>query len=105
MESLASLLAKGAVVCHSVIIGELACAGLTNRAEIIELLKGLPAAPEISHDEALLFMELRGLVGAGLGYGDVHLLASALISKAALWTLNPRLDKVAETMGIAWRPI
>lgn len=101
---LGTLLAEGDATCHSLIIGELACADLTNRTEILELLRGLPAAPEISHDEALLFTELRGLAGLGLRYAEVQLLASALISKATLWTLNPGLEKVAETMGIAWRP-
>jgi predicted nucleic acid-binding protein len=103
-ERLAPLLAQGEVVCHASIIGELACADLNDRAEILELLKGLPSAPEISHDEALLFMELRALAGAGLGYADVHLLASAVISKASIWTLNPGLRAAAAAMGIAWAP-
>ncbi len=103
-DRLAPLLARGEVVCHASIIGELACADLRNRTEILELLKGLPAAPEVSHDEALLFIELRTLAGLGLGYADVHLLASAVISKASLWTLSPGLKNVAEAMGIAWEP-
>ena len=103
-ERLSSLLAQGAVVCHPVIIAELACADLVNRAEILELLKSIPAAPEISHDEALLFIELRGLMGLGLGYTDANLLASAVISKALLWTLNPALASAAGKMGIAWTP-
>ncbi len=103
-EGLVPLLARGEVVCHASVIGELACVDLKNRSEILELLKGLTTAPEISHDEALLFMELRALAGLGLGYAQVHLLASAVISKASLWTLNTELRSAAEAMGIGWQP-
>jgi len=37
---------------------------------------------------------------AGLGWIDVHLLASAALSRAALWTLDRRLRERARNLGI-----
>lgn len=38
-------------------------------------------------------------MGRGIGYIDVHLLASAVLSEATLWTNDKRLATVAEEMG------
>ena len=41
-------------------------------------------------------------MGRGLGYIDVHLLASALLAPPArLWTLDRRLARVAAELGVA----
>jgi predicted nucleic acid-binding protein len=41
-------------------------------------------------------------MGWGIGYVDVHLLASALLSGTALWTRDKRLAAVATDLGIAF---
>jgi hypothetical protein len=44
-------------------------------------------------DEALGFIDARSLHGKGIGYVDVHLLASvALTAGSRLWTRDKRLD-------------
>lgn len=40
-------------------------------------------------------------MGKGLGYIDVHLLTSALISNAAFWTTDKRLAAVAFQLRLA----
>ena len=35
-------------------------------------------------------------MGKGLGYIDIHLLASTMLSDAQLWTLDKRLNNIAE---------
>jgi len=40
------------------------------------------------------------LMGKGLGYIDVHLLASALLTNIPLWTLDKRLSSVSTKLGI-----
>jgi len=40
------------------------------------------------------------LMGKGLGYVDVHLLASAVLSNVFLWTKDKTLDKAAAGVGI-----
>jgi len=91
---------RGAV-CHPFIIGELACGTLRNRAEILALLGELPAAGVATHDETLVFLETRRLMGTGLGYVDLHLLAAAAMDRTPLWTLDRRLAAAAGRLGIA----
>jgi len=101
--TLAELLEQGEVACHPFIIGELACGGIKNRHEIIGLLNDLPATVLIDHDEIMEFVEYRKLMNRGIGYVDVHLLASALISDTLLWTLDKALRKVGSELSIAFQ--
>lgn len=43
----------------------------------------------------LRFIENYRLVGKGLGYVDMHLLASVLLTRVTFWTLVKKLNKVA----------
>lgn len=97
---LKTLLEEGEVLCHPFVIGELACGNLKNRAEILSLLEALPQAKVAGHDEVMELIEIHHLSGTGLGYVDVHLLASALLSKATLWTTDKGLSLAAKKMGI-----
>lgn len=99
-----SLLMKGQVVCHPFIIGDLACGNLKNRDEILSLLEALPAAIPATHEEVLRFIDTKKLMGIGLDYADVHLLASALLSAALIWTKDKNLQKAADRLRIAYHP-
>ncbi len=101
---LARLLNDGNVACHPFIVGELACGNLTNRATILSLLKTLPMAAAAEHEEVLAFIENHSLVGKGLGYVDVHLLASAALSGLLIWTLDKKLEQVADTLHLKYQP-
>jgi len=98
---LQTMLGDGDVLCHPFIIGELACGNLKNRREILELLEALPSAEMAEHDEVLKFIEQHRLMGRGLGYVDVHLLASVLLSNCLFWTKDRRLKETAATLHIA----
>lgn len=74
--ALAAALEEGRVLIHPFVLGELACGNLKNRSEVLQLLGDLPAAPTATDPEALRFIEERGLMGRGIGYVDVHLLAA-----------------------------
>jgi len=102
-DGLVGLLNRAEVVCHPFIIGELACGNLKNRAEIISLLEALPAAVVVEHHELLSFIEIRNIMGKGLGYIDVHLLAGALSTGIPLWTLDKKLHRVAEELQCNYR--
>ena len=97
---LKELLEDESVVCHPFIIGELACVGLKNRKEIISLLKALPQVQTAESDEILQFIESRRLFGTGLGFVDVHLLASALLTKVLLWAADKPLQRAATKLNI-----
>lgn len=92
---LGTLLEEGKVVSHPFIIGELACGHLKNRREVLSLLKALPEAATATHDEVLRFIEDQRLMGLGLGYVDVHLLAAARLTGVPLWTGDRRLRAIA----------
>lgn len=96
------LLKDGRVLCHPFIIGELACGHLKNRANILSLLQALPAAIPAEHDEVLRFIENYRLMGKGLGYIDLHLLASAMLTNLSLWTLDKRLNQIASSLELAY---
>jgi len=97
---LASLLEAAKVLCHPFIAGELACGHLRRRAEILGLLAALPSVGEATHDEVMHFVERHRLQGKGLGFIDMHLLASCALSKRSLWTLDARLARAAAQVGI-----
>ncbi len=97
---LAGFLGEGVVLCHPFVIGELACGNLENRAEILSLLAALPASPIASHEEGLSLLADRELAGTGLGWIDIHLLASALLSKCTLWTKDKALGAAAGALKI-----
>jgi predicted nucleic acid-binding protein len=99
-DRLKALLEDGEVLCHPFVVGELACGNLKKRSEILSLMQTLPQAKVAGHDEVMKFIELHDLAGAGLGYVDVHLLASAFLSKSTLWTADKRLMEVARKLGI-----
>ncbi|MEK7803963.1 MAG: hypothetical protein AAB251_06125, partial [Deltaproteobacteria bacterium] len=86
----------------SVIIGELACGNLKNRAEILSLLKELPMTLHAEHEEVMGFIDNYRLMGKGLGYMDMHLLASAILTKIPFWTLDKRLQEVSLKLGLKY---
>lgn len=100
--ALGALLDHAQVICHPFVIGEIALGRLANRPEILRLLSELPSARVVRHEDALALIEARGLAGAGIGWVDVHLLASALVERAPLWTLDRRLAAVASDCDVRW---
>jgi predicted nucleic acid-binding protein len=99
---LADLLDRSQVLAHRFVTGELACGNLRNRDEILKLLNDLPQSPVASPTEALNFIERHQLMGLGIGYIDIHLLAAtALAENATLWTGDRRLKKIARKMKLA----
>ncbi|MDA8307848.1 MAG: PIN domain-containing protein [Deltaproteobacteria bacterium] len=101
---LTALLNEGHVVCHSFIIGELACGNLKNRSEILSLFQALPMAVQAEHEEVMEFIERHRLMGKGLGYIDVHLLASAVLTDVSLWTFDRRLIEAASKLNKHYTP-
>ena len=99
-ENLANLLGQGRVACHPFIIGELACGGIKNRDEILGLLNDLPSTDLLDHYDIMDFIEYRKIMNKGLGYVDVHLLGSALVSETPLWTFDKALKKIAKQLSI-----
>ena len=99
--ALGEALEREEVMTHPFVIGELACGNLKNRREVLDLLAALPSTVVASDEETLHFIEQRRLMGRGLGWVDVHLLASVMMTEAAqLWTRDKRLGAIAAELRI-----
>lgn len=97
---LVELLEQSRVWTHPFVIGELACGSLARRTILLGSLSELPHVPSATHDEVLAFVEARQLMGRGLGWIDMHLLASARLAKLQFWTLDKRLAAAAAELGL-----
>jgi predicted nucleic acid-binding protein len=102
---LVELLEHGEVLMHPMIIGELACGSIPHRDGVLGLMRRLPFAPEATHGEALRLVEAHRLMNRGIGYIDVHLLASALLAQdARIWATDAPLRSVASRLFVSYDP-
>lgn len=90
------------ILQHPYVTGELALGQLQNRVQVLGYLDALPLAPLASDAEVRQFIEQQRLYAQGIGYIDAHLLASAMLARARLWTLDRKLFKMADALGLAW---
>lgn len=98
---LEGLLQDGLVLAHPFVLGELALGRLKRRKEILGLLGQMPRAEDAKHDEVLEFLDRHDLAGSGIGWVDAHLLVSAALSGALLWTLDRRLAMAAGGLALS----
>ena len=94
------LLEQGSVLTHAFVIGEIACGNLRQRDRVLAELNLLPTALAARHGEAMELLNARKLAGRGIGWIDLHLIASALLTGCALWTLDERLRNAAHHVGV-----
>jgi predicted nucleic acid-binding protein len=100
---LSQLLINGQVCIHPMIIGELACGNLQNRLTVIKLWQSLPHTKHATHEEALLCLNKHNLFGKGIGFVDLHLLASTLLTPSTLlWTNDRRLKTIADDLKLSF---
>jgi predicted nucleic acid-binding protein len=97
---LQEMLQEGKVVSHPFIIGELTCGNISNRVEIISLMQSLPMLDIVEHEELLLFIEHNKMMGTGLGFVDVHLMAAAILAGIPLWTQDKKLRQACSRLSI-----
>lgn len=92
---LAALLDQGLVLVHPFVVGELACGNLKDRARVLAWLNQLACAKVASHGDVLWMLETHQLAGRGVGWMDMHLLASVMLTRSKLWTLDKKLAAIA----------
>lgn len=102
---LEALLDEGEVLCHPFIIGELACGQIVNRRQIMAFLCSLPRVVAADHNEVMHLIDGHQLMGTGIGYLDAHLLASARVSSALIWTFDVSLDKTSAKLEVAYTSV
>lgn len=104
---LQSLVATDQVLCHPLIVIELACGTPpAPRERALGDLKKLQQAVVATADDTLALIEEERLYVSGCGAVDVALLASVLLtSDALLWTADKKLDALAMRLGVAYNPV
>ncbi len=53
----------------------------------------------VEHEELLVFIEHNQMMGKGLGFVDVHLLAATMLAGVALWTQDRKLKQACSRLG------
>jgi hypothetical protein len=102
-DALGTLLDQGEVCSHPYVIAELALGSLRRRTTVLGLLGDLPDIPVATSGELLHFIDARGLDGAGIGFVDASLLASAVLGDGVrIWTRDRALAQAAEGLGVAF---
>ena len=102
---LQSLVAMDQVLCHPLIVLELACGTPpAPRERTIGDLKRLQQAVVATADETLALIEREQLHDSGCGAIDMALLASVLLTPdTLLWTLDKKLGALAARVGVPFR--
>lgn len=101
---LQSLLATDQVLCHPLIVLELACGTPpAPRERTLGDLKKLQQAVVATTDEILALIERGQFHDSGCGAVDMALLASVLLTPdTLLWTIDKNLDALAARLGVAF---
>lgn len=97
------LLYEEQVMIHPMVIGEVACGYLKKRKEILTLLQSLPQVNIANDLEVLTLINNKKLYGLGIGWIDVHLLTSALLTKVKIWTEDKSLKKAVEKLHFQYK--
>ena len=96
------LLGRDEVVGHDLVFGELLIGDRGGRAKLLALYAQLHQAPTIAHDEVVAWVRSRRLFGRGVGWIDIHLLASAMVGRLRVWTADPRFSALAHELQLAY---
>jgi len=100
LEPLKELLKDGLVLVHPFVRQELACGRLKGRDEFLSLLEDLPRATVGTDEEFYFFLNRHSLFEKGLGFVDIHLLMSARLMRAELWTRDKALNRAATGLRV-----
>lgn len=98
------LLSFDEVAGHDLVFGELLIGDTGGRGSLLDQYQKIQQATTVPHREVAEFVRARCLSGRGIGWIDVHLLASAIVGRMLLWTADARLVDVADSLGVAYSP-
>ena len=91
---------KDDILIHPIIICELMLGGIKKTSELMMLFESQDRSVEVSSDEAIVFVENNSVSGRGIGYVDCCLLASCVLSDAAILTLDKKLEELARELDV-----
>jgi predicted nucleic acid-binding protein len=99
------LLGRDEVTGHEMVFGELLIGDRGGRARLLDAYAQMQQVNTVAHDEVVEFVRNRRLFGRGLGWIDIHLLASAMVGQLPIWTADRQFAAVAADLRIAFKQI
>ena len=102
LAELGRLLGLDEVTGHELVYGELLIGDRGGRRKLLAAYERMHQAALVAHRDVVEFVRDRDLHGRGVGWIDVHLLASAIVGRLQLWTADPRFSAVAKEFGAAY---
>ena len=90
------------VAGHELVYGELLIGDRGGRRKLLAAYERIHQASIIPHRDVVAFVRDRDLYGRGVGWIDIHLLASAIVGRFELWTADPRFAIVARELDVAY---
>jgi predicted nucleic acid-binding protein len=96
------LLGLDEVTGHELVYGELLIGDRGGRRKLLAAYEQMRQARIVPHGDVAAFARDRNLCGRGVGWIDIHLLASALVGRLQLWTADPRFAAVAKELGVGY---
>jgi len=88
---------------HELVYGEILMGDIGGRQGFLDEYGRVYQVKTVPHREVLALVSSRKLHGRGVGWVDVHLLASALAARIQFWTADPRLAALADELGVAYK--
>jgi hypothetical protein len=101
---LGELLDRDEVAGHELVYGELLIGDRGGRSKLLALYESIQQAARVRHRDVVAFVRHRSLHGRGVGWIDIHLLASAKVERMQLWTVDNCFTAVANELGVAYDP-
>ncbi len=98
--TLEELLRREEVLGHELVFGELLIGERGRRTRLLDEYLKIEHAPVVPHSEVVIFVKTRNLHGRGIGWIDAQLLASALVCREPLWTVDATLAALARDLGV-----
>lgn len=96
------LLSLDEVAGHELVYGELLIGDRGGRRKLLAAYEWMYQANPVPHREVVEFVQERDLHGRGVGWIDVHLLASAIVGRMKLWTADAGLAALARALGVGY---
>lgn len=96
------LLDRDEVIGHELVYGELLIGDRGGRTKFLAAYEKIQQASIVPHHEVVAFVCRRELHGRGVGWIDIHLLASAIVGRFRLWTADASLAALAQELGVGY---
>ncbi len=97
------LLALDEVTGHELVYGELLIGDAGGRRKFLAAYQRIHQTSTVPHRDVVEFVRDRSLHGRGVGWIDIHLLASAIVGRMHLWTADARFSALTTELGVAYQ--